>query len=108
MKKLIKKIGIFMFLFLLTAVAVVSFDYFVLGNQHLGNYEAAILDKTNRLRSIKEPKIILIGNSSLAFGMDSEMVERSIGMPVVNMGLHGALGNAFCENMLKPEVSEAI
>lgn len=106
MKKLIKKIGIFMFLFFLTAVAVVSFDYFVLGNQHLGNYEAAILDKTSRLRSIEGPKIILIGNSSLAFGMDSEMLERSTGMPVVNMGLHGALGNAFCENMFKPEISE--
>lgn len=106
MRKFIKKIVTFIMLFLVTLIAVVLFDYYVLGNQHLGNYEAAILDKTARLNSIDEPKIILVGNSSLAFGMDSKMLEEAMGMPVVNMGLHGALGNAFCEDMAKAGISE--
>lgn len=52
------------------------------------------------------PKIVLIGNSNLAFGINSEEIEQEIGMPVVNMGLHASLGNAFLENMAKLNVCE--
>jgi hypothetical protein len=101
MKTFIKKIFIFLGLFLLSAVLILSVDYFILGNQHLGNYQASILDKTARYRSLTGPKIVLIGNSNLAFGMDSEMLSEATGMEVVNMGLHGGLGSAFNENMVK-------
>lgn len=72
--------------------------------QYEGSYNAALVDKVERLQSIDEPKIILIGNSNLAFGMDSEELEKALGMPVVNMGLHGGLGNRFHENMAKYNV----
>ena len=65
---------------------------------------ASLIDKTNRLESIGEPKVVLIGNSNLTFGMDSKRLSEAIGMPVVNMGLHGGLGNAFHEEMAKLNV----
>lgn len=73
--------------------------------QYLENYNASIIDKVNRLETIEEPKIVLLGNSNLAFGCDSKLIEDAFGMPVVNMGLHGGLGNKFHENMAKLNVN---
>ena len=106
MKQFLKKICLFLGLFLLSAALIFALHFFVIGNQNLGSFQAALLDKTARLRSIGEPKIILIGNSNLAFGVDSQRIQETLGMPVVNMGLHGGLGNAFLENMGKLGVSE--
>ena len=64
-------------------------------------YNAALIDKVDRLVSINEPKIVLLGNSNLTFGINSQMMEEELGMPVVNMGLHGGCGNAFHEEMSK-------
>lgn len=74
--------------------------------QYTKNYQASILDKIHRLGDIQEPKIILIGNSSLAFGLDSAMIEQACGMPVVNLGLHAGLGNKFLERMAFGNISE--
>lgn len=106
MKKFIFKVCTFCGIFTISAFCLICFDYFVIGNQHLGNYEASLIDKVERLQSINEPKIILIGNSNVCFGIDSEKIEEAFGMPVVDMGLHGGLGNAFLENMVKLGVSE--
>lgn len=80
---------------------------FIIGcqNEKEDNYDASLIDKVERLKSINVPKMILVGNSNLAFGMDSEMLENAINMPVVNLGLHGGLGNAFHENIAKLNVN---
>lgn len=81
--------------------AMASFDYFIIGRQYNDNYDAALVDKVDRLKSITEPKIILVGDSNVAFGINSKKIEEELGMPVVNLGLHGALGNAFHEQIAK-------
>lgn len=96
--KLIGKCFLVVFILLL-------FFYLVMP-QYEGTYNAALLDKMERLQSISEPKIVLIGNSNLAFGIDSKMIEEATGMPVVNMGLHGGLGNSFHEQMAKVNVTK--
>lgn len=106
MKKFLSRIALFLVLLLCSAVILFAVDYFVIGNQNLGSFQASILDKTARLQSIQEPKIILIGNSNVAFGFDSARIEEATGRPVINMGLHGGLGNAFLENMVKLGVNE--
>lgn len=106
MKKFVFKLLTFLCCFFTTFICVFGFHYFVIGNQHLGNYQASLLDKVERLQSIEEPKIVLIGNSNVSFGMDSKQIEEAIGMPVVNMGLHAGMGNAFHENMVKYGVSK--
>lgn len=72
--------------------------------QYEYSYNAALLDKIARLESIQEPKIVLVGNSNLPFGIKSELIEEAFHMPVVNMGMHGSLGNAFHEEMAKINV----
>lgn len=69
-------------------------------------YFAALIDKVERLKSIEGPKIVLIGNSNLAFGINSELLEQEMGLPVVNMGLQGGLGNLFHDDMMDYNVCE--
>lgn len=101
MRRFVLNIIKFLGIFTLSALCVVLFDYFCVGNRHLGNYEAAILDKEARFKSLKGPKIVLLGNSNLAFGMDSERLSDALDMPVVNMAMHGGLGSAFNENLIR-------
>lgn len=61
-------------------------------------YQGSLL-KRNLLRSIEGPRIILVGGSNLAFGIDSEMIEKSVGMPVINDGMHVGLGVAPLEEL---------
>lgn len=86
-------------------ICFIVFGVFIISNQYSENYNASIIDKAARLKSINEPKIILVGHSSLAFGMNSKMLQDAINMPVVNLGLHGALGNAFHENIAKLNIN---
>lgn len=74
--------------------------------QYDETYDASLIDKVRRLESIDGPKLVLLGNSNLSFGIMSEMLEAEIGMPVVNMGLDLELGNAFHEEMAKYNVCE--
>ncbi len=106
MKKFIKNVLLMTLITVGAFCLLAVFDYFVVKNQYELNYQAAIIDKVERLESIDEPKIILVGHSNLAFGIDSQMLEEAIGMPVVNLGLHGGLGNAFHEEIAKLNINE--
>lgn len=106
MKRIILKLAaIFLAVFVLIASFVlVAFKF--AAPQYKNAYTAAIPKKIERLNSIEEPKIILIGNSNLAFGIDSSMLEEKFGMPVVNLGGHGGLGVAFHYNMARSGINE--
>lgn len=100
MKKFILKLTA-LFALLVLAYTLVFSVTVSLGPQYTHSYNAAFIDKAERLKSINEPKIILVGNSNLAFGINSEIIEQKTGYKVVNMGLHGDLGNRIQENMAK-------
>ena len=89
------KIFILLSVFLFSQIAILK----IFSPQYTHNYMASFVDKVERLESLKSPKIILVSNSNLAFGIQSDLIEEEIGLPVVNMGLHGGLGNAFHERM---------
>lgn len=60
--------------------------------QYSASFTGALNEKYDRLCSIKENKIVVVGGSSVAFGLDSAALEEYTGMPVVNFGLYAALG----------------
>lgn len=88
------------------ALALLLFFGKVIMPQYLYSYNASLLNKTERLTTLSGPRIVLIGNSNLAFGIRSDLLEDAFHMPVVNMGLHGSLGNALHEEMAKLTVNE--
>ena len=106
MKIFLKKIVLFAVILVFSCCAVVALHTVVVGNQYSQGYQAGIVDKMHRLRTIDEPKIILVGHSNLAFGIDSVQLEAALGMPVVNLGFHGAMANAFHENIAKEYINE--
>lgn len=86
---------------LLSITAVFGFLWFVIMPQFSETYMAALRDKIDLAESIDEPKIMLIGNSNVAFGFNSAMLEEAMGMRVVNMGLSAGLGGDYHERMAK-------
>lgn len=86
-------LAVLAFLFVLIFVVILP--------QYSYDMNASILDKIDRAESIHEPQMLLIGDSNLVFGVDSEKLEKEVGMPVVNMGLHAGLGNEFLLKMAR-------
>jgi hypothetical protein len=68
------------------------------------DYLAIIGPKMERLRATVAPRVIFVGGSNLAFGVDSPAVEEALGYPVVNMGLGFNMGLRFMLDMIEPEV----
>ena len=91
-------------------VVLVLSGIFVIGNQHEQMYGGALTDKAARMRSIYEPKIIITGDSSVAFGINSPMIQEAMNMPVVNLGLNVGLGNFLLENAARiaPNIANGI
>lgn len=69
------------------------------------SFTEAIIDKQRRLESLPPGKLILVGGSNLAFGVDSRYLETTLRRPVVNMGLSGAVGIPFILDQVRPHIS---
>lgn len=75
-------------------------------------------EKYDRLINTEGEKIVIVGGSSVAFGIDSEIIEEYTEMPVVNFGLYAALGTKLMLDLsrsgigsgdivlITPEISE--
>lgn len=104
-KKLLFKIGI-----LLTIVfgAVEIFYWFnPFKKQEIEyNYNASIIEKHSRLKSLPSPKIVLIAGSSFAYGLNSSEIEKSMKKPVVNMAVHFDFGTNFMLKQIENELHE--
>jgi len=85
---------------LLTGLALSRYDTRAVDN----NYLAAVLEKDRIIRNTPSPKIILVGGSNLAFGVDSRQLQDSLGLHVVNMGLYAKLGLRYMLAQVKPYI----
>lgn len=64
------------------------------------SYMAAIIDKTDAFESVETPRIVFMGGSNLAFGLDCRKIRDALGMRVVNSGLHAGLGLKFMSEQI--------
>ena len=62
--------------------------------------------KHERLQALGSPKVIVIGGSSATFGLNSEMLEKALCRPVVNMSIHAALGFGFMVREIQNEIGK--
>lgn len=70
---------------LVAAGGIDSYDSYVRGH----------LDKVRLAERLEGRRILIVGDSSAAFGLSAGDIERSTGVPTVNLALHGGLGAAF-------------
>jgi hypothetical protein len=93
MKKFLIKLAISFCI--VAAGAILINPPFKKGPHTSSTFMAAMADKHRRLDSIGSPRILAVGGSSLAFGLNSEALQDSFSMPVVNLALHAGLGLTF-------------
>ena len=74
---------------------------FIIPGQFGETFLGELSEKYDRLRGAGENKVVLIGGSNLAFGIDSAAMESVIGRPVVNFGLYATLGTKVMLDMSK-------
>ena len=90
-----------------TGVMLVVVTVLVLPSQFDELYFGELADKYARLRSFDdENKIVVIGGSSVAFGINSQMMEDYTGYPTVNFGLYGPLGTAIMMDLTRGHINE--
>ena len=96
--KLVARLGVLAMAVILSGVAITQRDTHAGDNSYL----AAILEKDKLIRNTPSPRVVFVGGSNLAFGVDSKMLQDSLGMPVVNMGLYAKLGLRYMLAQAKP------
>ena len=74
--------------------------------QYANTFVGELDEKYERLYSIDEPKIVVVGGSSVAFGLESELIEKYMGMPVVNFGLYADLGTKVMLDLSRGAIGE--
>ncbi len=97
--------------FVKSSIFVLIVASYVIGVVYLApvdqdTYIGATVEKQELLRETGQPRIVFIGGSSLAFGLDSRMIRERTGFNTVNMGLHGGLGPLYYVNEVKPHLRE--
>ncbi len=58
----------------------------------IGWIEAVYTTKTRRLQESDRPRLILVGGSSVHFGLDARLLSERLGLAATNFGAHGSLG----------------
>lgn len=77
---------------LLLAVAVTCVALLAVMPKPDNTFFLAAADKWRAAERAPAPKILIVGGSNTAFGVDSRALGNALGMPVVNLGLHAGLG----------------
>ena len=90
-KKLWLRLICFFIAFLIPA-AVALTALLALPKAYGDTFLGELKDKYALLRDTDEKKIVVIGGSSVAFGLDSAKIEEATGYKVVNFGLYATLG----------------
>src|SRR5438067_10621075 len=93
-----------LFLFFLIQVAVFFLLLVRFNLDAEQNYLAAIVDKHRRLAATNPPRIILVGGSNPALGVQSDRIEAALGRSVLNMSLAQGLGVDFMLNEVEHSI----
>lgn len=59
------------------------------------HYLSALQDKINRLEQCSGKRLLIVGGSNAAFGIDSQNIQQRTRLETVNLGLHVSLGLPF-------------
>jgi len=83
---------------LIVPVLILLAGLFVVLPRNPTSYYHGFRIKDDLLRAARSPKIILVGGSNLAFGINSDELSHEFGVNVVNTALHASLGLSFMLN----------
>ncbi len=98
-------------LLILTPFLSVFLTAMLLPPQYADTYYGQLSVMVDKLKSTEGKKIVIIGNSAVAFGVDSALMEQLLNeggleYKVVNFGLYGALGTKMMMDLSEEYISE--
>ena len=93
-------------LLLVLPFALVFSVAFIMSPEYEDTFVGALDEKLERLHSLREDKIVIVGGSSVAFGYDSAIIEKYLDMPVVNFGLYAALGTKLMLDLSRDGIKD--
>jgi hypothetical protein len=99
-KKIVARLGLLATIIIISGLLIGQYQ----AGQRDNSYVAAVLEKDRLIRTTPSPKIILVGGSNIAFGIDSKAIQDSLGMSVVNMGLYAKLGLKYMLVQVQPYI----
>lgn len=67
----------------------------------LQSHEVNVIRQIERIQTIDEPKIVIIGGSGCGFGLCSKLISEHFNMPVCNTGTHAGIGLLTQLNLFK-------
>ena len=105
MKKVISYI-LMIILFVTAPIRNIISLFYGIPNQYTQTYVGALEGMFDRLNSIDEPKVIVVGGSNVAFGLRSDLMEQELGMPCVNFGLYGTIGTKAMLDLSKSNINK--
>ena len=80
------------FLIFALPIAAVSSIAFIAPSRFDETFLGEFENKVDRLYETEGEKIVFIGGSSLAFGLDAKLLSETLDKPVINFGLYATLG----------------
>ena len=96
MNRFCKKLGLFLLIIIFALIARTSmFPY----NKH-GYIRRQLVKQDMLSRENRQPSIILVGGSNVAFGYNSKIISDSMNMDVINFGLHAGFGLKYIIDVL--------
>lgn len=90
MKKFLLRSGSLVAIIMVTMIGTL----FLMPNNK-AHYVYAHHNKMQTLDTLPSPRLILVGGSNLAFGLNSEAIEDSLGVNVLNTATHASIGLRF-------------
>lgn len=89
-----------------TIILGICYSSFYLKPNFENDYMASLTLKLDKLEKIEKKKIVIIGGSNACIGINSELMENNLGVPVVNTALHATLGSKFWIEYVKGNLNE--
>lgn len=105
MKKSWLRFIAFLLIFALPIVAVGAVA-FAFPAEFSESYVGEFANKVDRLYETEGEKIVFIGGSSLAFGLDAKLLSETLGKSVINFGLYASLGTKVMLDYSKGAIGE--
>lgn len=87
-------------------VLLTALGAFALPSQYSESYLGELAAKVERLDSAGEGKIVIVGGSSVAFGVDCKMIKEYTGREAVNFGLYATLGTEVMLELTRDALAE--
>lgn len=105
MKRLLLKIVLVLVSSLLIITCFLFYTTKGMGTAFENTYVAVFETKYNQLVSKKrEPSVILVGGSNLAFGIDQYLLSEELKRPVINTGVHAGFNPIFMTQIVRQNV----